>query len=59
MIINSCNGKEDFIKRKIDEILNHKNNKEINGINYNSQQDWKIVDKGGKYKYGKKFNNIF
>ena len=59
MIINSCSGKEDFIKRKIDEMLNHKNNKEINGLTYNSEQGWKIVDKGGKYKYGKKINLIY
>jgi len=33
-------------------MLNHKN-KDMSGASYNSEQGWKIVDKGGKYKYGK------
>ena len=34
-------------------MLNYKNkNKDIKLNSSNSEQGWKIVDKGGKYKYG-------
>ncbi len=58
-MINSCSCKEDFIKRKVDEIMNFNKSKakDLNTSGNNSNDSgWKVVDKGGKFRNGKNFS---
>lgn len=53
VIIDCCSCKEEFIKRKIDDHLNNKTRNQPNdNIQYYDYNNWKVVDKGGKYKKG-------
>jgi len=54
-IIDNCSYKEEFIKRKVDDLMNSLNSKAVENTNKNktyNDSGWKVVDKGGKYKKG-------